>query len=89
MVSEASSLKSPIPLFTNIGVPVIGSNPGASATTSEQLFVEAADAGYLKIVKILVQNNIFILPDVLANSGGITVSYFEWVQNLSAGRLCF
>ncbi len=32
--------------------------------------------------KILNQNGIFIVPDILANSGGVTVSYFEWVQNL-------
>jgi glutamate dehydrogenase (NAD(P)+) len=30
---------------------------------------------------ILHQNNIFILPDFLANAGGVTVSYFEQVQN--------
>jgi glutamate dehydrogenase/leucine dehydrogenase len=30
---------------------------------------------------ILRPKNIFVLPDVLANAGGVTVSYFEWVQN--------
>jgi len=34
--------------------------------------------------KILKENKIFVIPDVLANAGGVTVSYFEWVQgNLS------
>lgn len=32
---------------------------------------------------ILKEKGITVIPDILANSGGVTVSYFEWVQNLS------
>lgn len=32
--------------------------------------------------EILAKNKVTVVPDVLANSGGVTVSYFEWVQNL-------
>jgi glutamate dehydrogenase (NAD(P)+) len=34
--------------------------------------------------KILSDRGIFVVPDVLANSGGVTVSYFEWVQDIQA-----
>jgi glutamate dehydrogenase/leucine dehydrogenase len=30
---------------------------------------------------IMWKNGVLVLPDILANSGGVTVSYFEWVQN--------
>jgi glutamate dehydrogenase (NAD(P)+) len=31
---------------------------------------------------ILHDKGVFVIPDILANAGGVTVSYFEWVQNL-------
>jgi glutamate dehydrogenase (NAD(P)+) len=42
---------------------------GANGPTSA-----AADA-------ILEENGVFVIPDILANAGGVTVSYFEWVQD--------
>ena len=30
---------------------------------------------------ILEQNRVFVIPDIMANAGGVTVSYFEWVQD--------
>lgn len=33
--------------------------------------------------EILEKNEVMVLPDILANAGGVTVSYFEWVQNRS------
>ena len=33
--------------------------------------------------EILYANGVFLIPDILCNAGGVTVSYFEWVQDLN------
>jgi len=34
--------------------------------------------------KILYERDVFLVPDILSNAGGVTVSYFEWVQSLTS-----
>jgi glutamate dehydrogenase/leucine dehydrogenase len=36
--------------------------------------------------EVLARKGIFVVPDILANAGGVTVSYFEWAQNLQGAR---
>jgi glutamate dehydrogenase len=46
-----------------------------------QIVVEAANGPTtLEATKILTERGILLVPDVLASAGGVTVSYFEWVQ---------
>jgi len=48
-----------------------------------RLLAEAANGPTtLDADHILRERGIFVIPDVLANAGGVTVSYFEWVQDL-------
>jgi len=48
-----------------------------------RLIVEAANGPTTpRADRVLAERNIPVLPDILANSGGVTVSYFEWVQNI-------
>ncbi len=36
-----------------------------------------------KADEVLHERGVFLIPDILANAGGVTASYFEWVQNLT------
>jgi len=48
-----------------------------------KLIVEAANAPLTpRADEALRARNIMVVPDILANGGGVTVSYFEWIQNL-------
>lgn len=47
-----------------------------------ELIVEGANGPtYMNADEILEEKNITVIPDILANSGGVLVSYYEWLQN--------
>jgi len=56
-----------------------------AADIKASIVAEAANAPTTpKGEEILLKNGVFVIPDTLCNAGGVTVSYFEWVQgNLS------
>jgi glutamate dehydrogenase (NAD(P)+) len=49
------------------------------------LIIEAANGPVnINADKILEKKGIIVVPDILANAGGVVVSYFEWVQNIQS-----
>jgi glutamate dehydrogenase/leucine dehydrogenase len=54
-----------------------------AARVNTKLVVEAANRPVTPAAdEILAGNGIVVLPDIVANAGGVTVSYMEWVQNI-------
>jgi len=60
-------------------------NAKNARTIKASIVVEGANGPTsVEADRILAERNIAVIPDILANAGGVVVSYFEWVQNLEA-----
>jgi glutamate dehydrogenase (NAD(P)+) len=54
-------------------------------TTTAKLMLEGANGPTLPAADdVLAERGVLVVPDVLCNAGGVTVSYFEWVQDFSS-----
>ncbi|MFM7078414.1 MAG: Glu/Leu/Phe/Val family dehydrogenase [Bacteroidota bacterium] len=83
---KAISNEQLLTLKTDVLAPCAMENQIRAATNAEKikakLIVEGANGPTTaRADEILNKRGITVIPDVLANGGGVTVSYFEWVQN--------
>jgi glutamate dehydrogenase (NAD(P)+) len=72
-------------LETDVLLPAAKENVITSETAPRlrtKILVEGANGPSTHVADpILADKGIFVIPDILANAGGVTVSYFEWVQD--------
>ena len=62
-------------------------NPDNVDTIRARMIVEGANGPVTpRADEKLAAGGVIVLPDILANAGGVTVSYFEWVQNIQRFR---
>ena len=72
---------------------------GKEIVAEPKKLIDAEEAGKARVVleganhpvtpladRVLLDQGMAVIPDILANAGGVTVSYFEWVQNLQQFR---
>lgn len=83
--SEEISSMDPITVDCDIVIPAALENQITKENAGDvkaKLIVEGANGPTTRDAdRILNEKGILIVPDILANAGGVTVSYFEWVQN--------
>ena len=83
-ISNAELLAAPVDVLVPAALEnaITGDNAGAIRAS---LILEAANGPVTPDAdEILARRGVTVVPDIIANAGGVTVSYFEWVQDLQS-----
>jgi len=82
-ITNAELLALPVDVLVPAALENTLTKDNASAVRAKLVLEMANGPTTPEAEEILLKKGIDVLPDVLCNAGGVTVSYFEWAQNLS------
>lgn len=81
-IANEDLLKLPVDILIPAALENVITKKNAKDIQAKIVFEMANGPTTYEADQILSKKNILVVPDVLANSGGVTVSYFEWYQNM-------
>ena len=82
-ISNAELLEVGVDILCPAGLETVITETNAGNVKAKIVAELANGPTTLEADEILFSNGVFVIPDFLCNAGGVTVSYFEWVQSLS------
>ncbi len=82
-VTNEELLELPVDILIPAAIENVITAKNASKIKAKIIFEMANGPTTLEADEILNEKGIMVVPDVLCNSGGVTVSYFEWYQNMN------